>query len=298
MEQDIFNIKAYEYTARGYINFLIETKQWDLLCLDDINSWLDNFGDTLGCYYGLKLLVNCNYYSEKQIIVLLKKGLQNRIVYEELIGKIDIEKALNFPVTYFNAKAYEYLQRTIFLPLLHSDQPSESANWILRTLVNEQIIQKENHCYPNHIEKIKEYENIIIVDDCIGTGKHIKDFIKSQVFLELESLGKKIIFFTVVGAEEGVNRLLNQNIQIRCVEYIDENRRIFGNHCNVWKDAQERISAMNYFKLIEKNRGVPMLGYKRLDYSFIMYNNIPNWSLPVFWKETPDWQPLKRRKSS
>ncbi|MDH5719734.1 MAG: hypothetical protein OEZ13_03840 [Spirochaetia bacterium] len=298
MNQIEFDIKAYEYTTRTYIQFLIETHQWEPLGIDDINSWLENFGDQIGRYYGLRILVNCSYYSEKHLIRLLRKGLHDELIYREIMANIDIEKALNYPLTFYNSKAYDYLGKTIFIPLLHSDVPSESGYWLVRTLVTQQIIHQHNQTYPTDLDKIKNYENIIIVDDCIGTGEHIRDFINSNVYKELKNLGKKIIFLVAVGAKEGVKCIEKMNVDIRCIEVLDENRRIFGNHGNVWKDDEERCAAIDYFKEVEKNRGVTMLGYKKMDYAMIVQNNIPNWSLPILWKETADWQPLIRRKSS
>ena len=87
-------------------------------------------------------------------------------------------------------------------------------------------------------------------------------------------------------------------LKICCVRELSEQHRVFSNSSYMWKDDEQRQEAYDFFEEISRNAGIPLKGYKGFDFAFVMHNTIPDWSLPILWKETAEWNILLRRKNS
>jgi hypothetical protein len=75
--------------------------------------------------------------------------------------------------------------------------------------------------------------------------------------------------------------------------------RVFSEDNIIWeKETNEKEKAIEYFEKIKKIKGVSFLGFKNLDFAVILHDRLPNWSLPILWKDTLCWKNLLKRKTS
>lgn len=151
---------------------------------------------------------------------------------------------------------------------------------------------------------------LIIVDDCVGSGDQLTNFwttstvtdngniVTISEFCNIHQIQAK--YLTLFGYEESIQNLRTKlsGIDIYCVRLLYDNLRVFSDSSYIWEDIDERDKALKLFAEITKNAGIPLWGYKNLDFAFMMHKTIPDWSLPLFWKENADWNLLMRRKNS
>jgi hypothetical protein len=107
-------------------------------------------------------------------------------------------------------------------------------------------------------------------------------------------------YVALIGYVNSLHNLSNElpDLSIYCIETLQDEYRVFGKDTIYWSDDAEREDAIAYFKSITDTQGIPLFGYNELDFALIMHQNIPDWSLPLFWKGTTDWPILMRRKNS
>ena len=107
-------------------------------------------------------------------------------------------------------------------------------------------------------------------------------------------------YLTLFGYNKSIYNLQKEfsNLNIYCVRELNDQHRVFSDSSYVWKDENEKAKAFDLFNSLAENAGVPIYGYKGLDFAFIMHKTIPDWSLPIFWKQNSDWKLLLRRKNS
>lgn len=309
-EQSIFFINK----CRSYINFML-TQQWSGIEKQDIDRWIENFSEytVQEKVLAYKLLINLIYYSEKDVIGTLKDGIYNKIFYNIILEK---QKQADFnlsPKALFNL-VKEELSKTCFIPLLDSGKPHESANYVSRLLVQQGIILPYQSLFVVDIEEaIKQYGfiRLIIIDDCVGSGDQLRGFWNTCI-LEQKS-GEKILlkdycnkneiepnYLTLFGYGTSIQQLRKEfsELTIFCIRELEDAQRVFKNNSYIWRDEKELNEAIIFFKKIADEKGIDLFGYKNLDFAFIMHQTIPDWSLPLFWQENPDWNLLMRRKNS
>lgn len=285
--------------------------QWDYVSYLDLCNWLeDNFGDDLeGRYFATKILLHTVYYKQKDIEALLQYGLNEKL-YGEII-KTQLIANANIYISNSEASArVNYLkQRTFFVPLLDSDKPSESGNSVLGDLVHKHYISEEQTDFHFNVtkEKLQNFELLVFVDDCIGSGLQLKRFWNSPIVQQINrtciELGIKIYYLVLVGYDKNLEALKKENklngIEIIVCDILTDKNRVFSDDNIIWdKQDNESEKAIAYFEKITKQRGVRLLGFKKLDFAVILHDRLPNWSLPIFWKETTNWKSLLKRKSS
>ena len=107
-------------------------------------------------------------------------------------------------------------------------------------------------------------------------------------------------YLTLFGYEKSVQALTKNypQLNITCVRNLSDKQKVFSNNSYIWINSDEKEKALSLFMELTNNIGIPLYGYKQLDFAFIMHQTIPDWSLPIFWKENSDWHLLMRRKNS
>jgi len=90
------------------------------------------------------------------------------------------------------------------------------------------------------------------------------------------------------------------DLEIIVCDVLTEKYRVFSDESIgfFWTDKDQLAKAKEYFSRLEQDRGVPMYGYGALDFAVIIHRNIPDWTLPIFWKDATDWNILLPRKDS
>lgn len=300
--------------CKAYIDFMLSQQQWSGLTKFEVERWLSNFrelaiNEMLLVY---KLLTNIIYFSEKDILEALKEGVHNCICYEAILAR---QKEANFGLSQqmLSNVLKEEMHRTCFVPLLDSDAPHESGNYMTRVLVQQEIIPSDRSMFVDRLAaefNSGRITRLVIIDDCVGSGNQLRGFWENTTVTDntenilLKNLCKKYNvkanYLTLFGYDQSIRELKDEftDLDIYCVRFLTDVQRVFSEDSYIWRDCVERDEAQKLFKSLTKACGIPLYGYRNLDFAFIMHQTIPDWSLPLFWRENSDWKLLMRRKNS
>ncbi len=293
------------------IRTICRTDQWSGLKESNVYDWMNgNFKDIEGRYIATKLLTNGLYYSEQNIISLLKTGVYQRIIGNEIKNNLIESNNIYQPVTTTNAILNEEKEKTLFIPLSDSKNPSESGNAMVRYLVHKLGVNNKNVAHHFNLvpDNIDGYNRIVILDDCIGSGDQIDGFWNHDTDMQkikskAQELSLPVYYLSLVAYEKNVMQLqMDGNLLglrvIMCDLLKDNNRIFFNRNTEIWNTPEEHNFASEYLDEIEKTLGVKKLGYNDLDFAVFMHSTTPDWSLPIFWTENSSWTPLLKRKNS
>lgn len=306
----------YINKCKAFIDFMLSQQQWSGLTKAGIDSWLTNFKGLSHEEQKLvyKLLTNIIYFSENDVVDALKIGVYNCLSYNDILRK---QKSSGFSTNMhtLNAIHKANINKSFFVPLLDSGAPHESGNNICRTLVQQGIIPASRSVFIQQVPNLfrtsqGQASNLVIVDDCVGSGDQLNTFWEETkvsddgTFVTIKELcckyGVKVNYLTLFGYNKSINELKAKfaDLNIFCVRELNDQHRVFSSSSYVWENTEERTKALVLFKLLAKNAGISIYGYKGLDFAFVMHKTIPDWSLPIFWKENGCWKLLLRRKNS
>lgn len=299
---------------KAYVNYMLSQQQWSGLTREEIERWLSNFKDLppekLLLVY--KLLTNLLYFSEKDVLEVLKEGVYNCLCYRAILEQ---QKKTEFGLSQqalTNIYRQE-LRKTCFTPLLDKEAPHESGNSISRLLVQQGIVRPDDSKFAYQLPEAFStgvYTRLVIVDDCVGTGSQFRNFwcgtkiLVGEKELTLAELSEKYKiqadYLVLFGYDRSIAKLKEdfEEIEIHCVRFLSDEHRVFSDKSYIWKNEEERDEAKALFEDLLRETGITLFGFRKLDFAFIMHQTIPNWSLPLFWRETPDWKLLIRRKDS
>ena len=290
---------------------VLSQTQWDYLKFSDLQDWLDdNFGnDVEGKYYAIKILLHTIYYKKKDIERLIEFGLHDKIYGEIIKQQLILSENIFVPFSETQAKVRKLKDSTFFIPLLDSEKPYESGNLIIGDLVHKIGIKTDQVDFPQKVneETLKNYKILVFVDDCVGSGSQLKKFWKSDSILKIRSFCEKysikMYYLVLIGYLNNLIQLKAkgdvEGLEIVVCDLLTDKNRIFSDDNIIWdRKNNERDLARAYFERIRRERGVSFLGYKKLDFAVILHDRVPNWSLPIFWKNTSGWKHLLQRKTT
>jgi len=309
-----YNFGIYINKCKQFIDIMISSRQWSGLTKNDVSRWLSNFKDLeyeYEQYIIYKLLTNIIYFSNNDILTLLKDGVRNNL-FNDILLKSQLSADFELEDNQIHNIINNEIASSCFVPLLDSDSPHESGNYITRLLVQNNIIKPDQSVFPINIEdsiSFYKYKRIVVVDDCIGSGEQLKTFFNNKILLNntislIEWAKQKnieIIYLVLFGNKQTIECLHDNSLKdlnICCLRLLDDNLRVFIDNSYIWKDLDEKDFAFSLLKKITQNNGISFLGYNDLDYAFIMDNTIPDWTLPIFWQKNDNWQNLLMRKNS
>lgn len=300
--------------SRAYIDFMLSQQQWSGLTKVDVEQWLSNFRDLqpkemLMVY---KLLTSLIYYSEKDVLEALREGIHNCLFYDIILEK---QKVADFSLSQqaLSGIAKQELRKACFIPLLDSNSPHESGNYVTRLLVQHGLIRPNQSMFLDKIVteiRIQKFTRLVIVDDCVGSGDQLREFWSTAtindegtIILLKDFCANNAInasYLTLFGYNQSIANLKQTftDLRICCVRALSDTQRVFAANSYVWANQEERDEALTFFGSLTNNYGIPLYGYNGLDFAFIMHQTIPDWSLPLLWKENADWKLLMRRKNS
>lgn len=300
--------------CKSFVEFMLMQQQWSGITRREIDKWISNFqgikGDELKIVY--TLLTNLIYFSEKDVTDVLKEGVFSCVAYDEIL-KAQKNNEFNLSQKALRNIYERELRSSCFVPLLDSNSPHESANYVSRLLVQQGIVPVDRSMFiedvPEELNRT-EVKRLIIVDDCVGSGHQLTDFWKKKIIqdgAEIVSIrqfcdrhGISANYLTLFGYDQNIKSLRKAfpDLNILCARYLREQHRVFSDSSYMWESPALRDKARDLFGALTKEAGIPLLGYENLDFAFIMHQTIPDWSLPLFWKENSDWNLLVRRKNS
>lgn len=141
-------------------------------------------------------------------------------------------------------------------------------------------------------------DNIVLVDDIVGTGKQATDEIKSLT-QTVTPLGVKNIFLlTAVGMKDGI-KAISSNTKAHVFSAFEYSELDTVNCLDAafytgipHEDRQDAKSRLEYYGKVT-NRSP--LGYGGIGALIAFYYNTPNISLPIIWGSKNSWLPLFKR---
>lgn len=283
--------------------------QWDYLRYAEACEWMDaNFSNDIeGKYYATKILLHTVYYSKTDMEKLLRYGIFEKI-YGTLI-KNDLLKSQNIYIPNSEAIALVNAKKnkTFFVPLSDSGKPQESGNLIISDLVHKLDFSALQVDYAQNVteEKLKDFEILVFVDDCIGSGNQLRKFWNSPSVQIIKDICNKkgilMYFLVLVGYKDNVEKLVYEGevtgVRIVTCDLLTNKNRVFSDNSIIWENG-EREAALAFFEKLKRQKGVNFTGYRNLDFAIILHDRLPDWSLPIFWKQSPEWKCLLRRKNS
>lgn len=295
------------------VHFYIESKFWSKLDNDTLNKWLNNFSTLNEKYCAAKLLDRLVYYSEEDIVRLLDYGF-NELVFKRYVLNKEIENNFEVPNQELIKFRAEFFAKSLIVPLLSNKNPSESSLAMTRYLTNDLGFPERNILDITNLsgEVLKNANNLVIIDDFIGSGTQIFDFwnitkmkidnieytinqIKS-LYPELE-----IEYLCLVCTEEGFLNFHTRNtavgLKITYCEKLANKFRVFGS-TSVYFEKDEVEENKSIIEGLCNANGINLLGYQGLDYAVAFHHDIPDSSLPIFYKQTVSWNPLFRNKKT
>ncbi len=304
----ITDMQLYCSNKQAVIRTICRTNQWSGVRECDVNDWINfNFKSDDGRYLATKILLHSLFYSEENLSQLLKRG-----VFDLILGRTANQRLVLldevFKIPSENESSIKaMLERTIFVPLLDKDKPSESGNAMLRLMTGRIGINAHNTEFHFKLteERLSNYDRLIIIDDCIGSGAQLDNF-WNKVFLPLRNSGwlqrHEIYYLSLVGYERQIQELQFEGrlpgLQVVLCDKLDERNRVFSSDNHMWRSQEELDFAIAFFAELEQKMGIPRLGYNGLDFSVFLHSSVPDWALPIFWTKRSDWRPLLTRKNS
>ena len=90
-----------------------------------------------------------------------------------------------------------------------------------------------------------------------------------------------------------IQKLFN-DVTIICVEELKDHHKVLDilKEDPIFKEQEEE-----FFSYLSQCN-IQVLGFNDMQFAVFIHNNIPDWSLPVFYKQREFWKPLLRRKDS
>lgn len=305
----------YIESVKNRIFFYIEAGFWSKPKMNQLRSWLSNFNTPEGEYYAYKLLDNFVYYSEDDIITLLKYGLEERI-FKRFILNAELKTEFNLSASEINEIKKEFLSTTAILPL--SDNPSSSGNLICRFLTTDLGFPEEQVLNGNRLDykMLKKYDRILIVDDFIGTADQLIEFwnydkinidgeeksmYEIKDMLHNENFLVEFEYLCPVVTQLGYNRFVaddtgfRNDLHITYCEMLSNDFIVFGSNSRYFNNEDvEKVK--NYLLKICNESEISLLGHGGFNYAIAFHHSIPDCSLPLFYTQNQKWNYLFKNK--
>jgi hypothetical protein len=290
----------YIDSSREYFQFLIDTRQWSGFGKKELNDWIANFSRVKdGEYIACKILNESVGYSDKDVVSMLKEAITD-LLNEEIVHDRQLKNGFTMLRSELEYELQNSMEKTLFVPLSLQRAPGESGEAMLRIMT--QNMSYFNKMYHFSIPDDYKCERIVIVDDCIGSGEQFKEFWSEESIQSGKKLRDwckenniKAYYIALVGFDQTLVELkkIYTDCCIKCVECLSEKHRILE---KIMENGLQ--SEIDDFNALLKDVDINLLGFADMDFAVFIDKNIPDWSLPVLYKERSMWKPLLRRKNS
>ncbi|MGQ8874551.1 phosphoribosyltransferase-like protein [Paenibacillus sp. TSA_86.1] len=259
---------------------------------EKVSAWI-NQAETKEQSILLKLLNNFEYYTINRVnSVFVDLHAQFREIYADLLNQ-------------YGTNAYS---NTLFFPVYKKDGTRTSSYDMHGCYRYSNNLSK--HCFKTDLPLIledkdfpfNEIQNIVFVDDMIGTGDTMIKFLQ-KLFREHgdkhELLSRRYFLIVIEACSHGVEKIENyineSDINLTLI-YSQLHRKAFSeNHFFITEELE--ISRRIIYELelkINANNSRNVLGYGGSEALMSFYHNIPNNTLSAFWQENESigWKPL------
>ena len=269
-----------------------------------LERWLDNFtGVALGDKVAEQtiaawLLTNFTYYTHTEVRELC------RLIYRSYIHKKLQEDYYRKNSDSIQTKVKRILSRSIFVPL---GNPSESGALILFNFRTANALPKEIFEPPtNWKEKLSDgtIDDVVLIDDVTLSGSQASGYIQS---LPLDSVQTTLMTF--FATPQAICKLKHcvPFLNLIPVNLLDDRTKLFSNEsfvfsskdCLQLKDLAYKLCSFYGQNIV--NSELPSaesymqnypLGFANGQHLFGFYYNTPDNTLPIFWCESSNWNPV------
>lgn len=245
---------------------------------DDVLKWLMQF-DTEDIDLGVRIIKNLNVIGFEDLNTSLS------IAYSKL-ERVAIDKGSK--ITNRN---------TLFAGIGDGSKSGAMIGYNFR-IANE--IPEDNFMTDESINFLERgaIENIVLVDDVIGTGHQATSEIKSLTEKVTPFGVKNIFLLTAVGMDDGIKNIINNTKAhvFSAFEYtdLDTAKNLDSSfYEGILHERREKLKArLEYYGRVSNKAS---LGYGGIGAMIAFYYNTPNISLPVIWGSKNSWIPLFKR---
>lgn len=274
-----------EATMLAVLKKTIE-QSWKVdLDIEDIEIWLRNFTGRIFDVenerrLALWMLCNFTYYNEEEVNHLC------RMLFKNLVHRLMLNNHLQN-----ENDAEDCINNTVFMSIGNA---SESGGLILYHFRQENNLDLDRFIFPSDVLETNS-DAIVCVDDVMISGETASKFFKAH---KEKLSSKKVYYISLIATDDAIKILEDLGIVVICCARLDKRYQLFSDSSLAfYKYSDEKKFAKEmaegYGKILESE--MP-LGYKNGQYSFGLFYNIPNNSLPIFWSTHNNWSPIFLRK--
>ena len=308
---------GYEIVYEEIVNRIhsyIKLKYWDKIDHKQLSDWLENFKNPEERYLSILILHKIMYRNSEAIQSTINNIfhilLPNYLSKNNIMNVIDLEEwegKLFDPSKRFSTTA------PFRISTITTGDLGESGHTYMRILRDKFVtkdmlfdITRKDILYtkPSYVK------TIIFIDDFIGTGTQIKEFLKDNT--NNLQLFKNIVFFPLVAHDTGITLIeetaneLNLNISIIPVEKIDYNNSsfYFNDDDQVKFDGTNTIESLKIFcqNLAQKQQLESdmnnIFGFGNLAITHLFSTGTPDNNLPFIYKSksATNWIALQEKR--
>lgn len=252
-----------------------------------IDQWLEQFDTTAEKLLVIRLLENFRYYDVDDVRQMARR-LHRRLM-DDVGGGFDPDKT---KFTHFAVGKSGGLVQYFY----------RQAN----RLSNQSGMVFERAANPPRIDPEKPVENLVIVEDFLGSGMEADYFFTRlmRALAESDQQYKNIYFLSLVGFQDGIDLVRDKFPQIKVICAEVHPRLLDDDHPVFSKSEQAAFETLlNKYgeKIYPTGRFGPVatpFGYRNGQALTAFFHNTPTNTLPIFWSGFDGWQPLFPRFDS
>ncbi len=248
----------------------IEFRFYSSLRFSMITDWLRNFDDS-EIDMAISILEHIDYYRTEDISSIMMNGLDKLLA---------TKKKLHFVAVGQPGKSgghILYYVKNLFKYSPYNKYTNSNFYWNLSDI---------------DCSKLTQYDELIFVDDIIGSGNTHYEEIINAGFPKKRNFS--IGLLAVIINEKGKSFLKRKFPELEIygeskIDVFDDEQRLFGTRI---RTKVIREFAYKYGRKLDVKNP---LGYKNSQMLVIFAHAVPNNTLPIIWKDTKDWKALVPR---
>lgn len=259
---------------------------------EGVRRWLTQFGSNQDQRLMFSLLKGVKFYSEQLVREKMNSAMseiRKKTVERRREGE---RKRSDVMVTYLGDVGKSGTQYARLFC---------QANGILRQNVIQMsdLIQKGG-------DSLHNISAVVAIDDLLGTGQSIEtalDKMNSHIGQHLRSAGITMFIVAICGFESAISKVeesIQRNqlpVELIVCDVLDDSDRAFSESANFFANSADRLRARE----IAKDLGTRLekkwpLGFGDCEALIAFFSNCPNNSLPIFYKDTPEWRGILPRQ--
>jgi len=292
-------LRDHDYidAVRDRVEALCTSGVWSPLQSGRCAQWLDQFAAAGHSLLGACLLDNLIYRSEDQTVALFRCALSDgRLLRDSDESDLALIERL--------ASNTEPGVRLV--PVVSPERPTKSGALMLRWLEHKLGLRRWHTVLGQLSELSEDVKELIAIDDFCGSGKQFSEkFLRSPEVQALRTRRPDLKIRYVVAAAHrgGITRIQREGMDVEIVagEVLGDEHHFFdgpvlGRH-NI-PELAERLRR-EYDDLAARHqlggRTVGTTGFADQALTYAFSHGTPNNTLPIYWYQADQWQPLLTR---